>query len=498
LGLLMASSTTVNFNLKDAGYANYADQTITFTLKNVGTDNSDTGSPVIARSSVSAKSDSNGDGSLTVFVNGASDIGTNFDVTLPGGEHVEVIIPSSAADSSIELSTLLVSHQVAGSTPISVTTYDAARNRDNHTGFDDLTSDVTGVLPVANGGTNSSTAAGARTNLDAQQQSDTLDDLGVLSVVPGTGRFIVSDGTGSFEYQTGSQVRDSIGLGETDTPLFSGVDLTGGTLILDADNDTTINATIDDFIFVRIGGTDKLIATTIGLAPFTNNSYDLGTSSSGFRDLYLAGTATVGALDVSDGDITNAGDVNCDEISTDDGSVGLNVNFNGVSGVNKISLADNLANALDITEGSNSYLKFVSTNAGEKIVAGKDIEAAAVTGTDVLATDSLGYGAGNGGTVTQLTSITTAVTLNAICGVITCVSNDYASNQVDTFTLNNTFISPTDIIIVSFQDGHPNLTVSASDVNTQDAQITIKNGTNTAANGVTCKINFAVIKTSTT
>ena len=66
----MPKSTTVNFNLKDAGYANYANQTITFTLKNVGANVSDTGSPVVARSSVSATSDSNGDGSLTVIVTG--------------------------------------------------------------------------------------------------------------------------------------------------------------------------------------------------------------------------------------------------------------------------------------------------------------------------------------------------------------------------------------------------------------------------------------------
>ena len=37
-------------------------------------------------------------------------------------------------------------------------------------------------------------------------------------------------------------------------------------------------------------------------------------------------------------------------------------------------LKDNEASALDITEGSNSYLKFVTTNSGEKIVVGKNID----------------------------------------------------------------------------------------------------------------------------
>ncbi len=42
-----------------------------------------------------------------------------------------------------------------------------------------------------------------------------------------------------------------------------------------------------------------------------------------------------------------------------------------------IKLTDNQASALDITEGANSYLKFVTTNSSEKVVFGKKIEAPA-------------------------------------------------------------------------------------------------------------------------
>jgi len=50
------------------------------------------------------------------------------------------------------------------------------------------------------------------------------------------------------------------------------------------------------------------------------------------------------------------------------------------SAINAIALTDNLASALDIKEASTSYLKFVTTNSGEKIVVGKtlDIDAASV------------------------------------------------------------------------------------------------------------------------
>ena len=50
-----------------------------------------------------------------------------------------------------------------------------------------------------------------------------------------------------------------------------------------------------------------------------------------------------------------------------------NIDFAGSTGNNKINLTDNLANALDIIEGSNSYMKFVTTNSDEKVEFSKSI-----------------------------------------------------------------------------------------------------------------------------
>jgi hypothetical protein len=69
-----------------------------------------------------------------------------------------------------------------------------------------------------------------------------------------------------------------------------------------------------------------------------------------------AAAATVSSLSVSDGNITNAGDVALDTISADGTTIG-------------ITLTDNTAAALDIKEGSNSYLKFDTTNSSELITA---------------------------------------------------------------------------------------------------------------------------------
>ncbi len=104
-----------------------------------------------------------------------------------------------------------------------------------------------------------------------------------------------------------------------------------------------------------------------------------------FGDENLSTTGTLGAgaitgtsLTLTEGNITNAGDINADSLSVDDAAVGLNIDFGGNTTLNKISLTDNLADALNITESSNSYLKFVTANSGEKITLGKKLEAGSV------------------------------------------------------------------------------------------------------------------------
>ncbi len=49
----------------------------------------------------------------------------------------------------------------------------------------------------------------------------------------------------------------------------------------------------------------------------------------------------------------------------------LDIVFGGNTTLNKISLTDNLADALNITQGGNSYIKFVTTDDSEQIVVGK-------------------------------------------------------------------------------------------------------------------------------
>ena len=77
---------------------------------------------------------------------------------------------------------------------------------------------------------------------------------------------------------------------------------------------------------------------------------------------------------MSDQNITNVGDLNCDSVSVDDAAVGLDIVFGGNTGLNNITMTNNLADALSIKDGSNDYIKFVSTTGQEGIEVGKETE----------------------------------------------------------------------------------------------------------------------------
>ena len=77
-----------------------------------------------------------------------------------------------------------------------------------------------------------------------------------------------------------------------------------------------------------------------------------------------------------------------------------------------------------------------------------------IDGADTLLSDgSLGYTAAAQGTVTQLTSKSTAVTLNKSAGRITMNNASLGATTNVTFTLNNSLISANDIVILNIAAG---------------------------------------------
>jgi len=111
-----------------------------------------------------------------------------------------------------------------------------------------------------------------------------------------------------------------------------------------------------------------------------------------------------------------------------------------------------------------------------------------------LNTDKAGYVVGEGGTVTQATSKSTGVTLSKKCGQITMNAAALAADTTVTFTLTNTEVVATDIIILNHVSGG---TAGSYLLNAQagsgSASINVRNITGGALSEAIV-IGFAIIK----
>jgi hypothetical protein len=200
------------------------------------------------------------------------------------------------------------------------------------------------------------------------------------------------------------------------------------------DGTTAGNLTIDSYAAIRAGVTtvsdletgsisaadgtaaatiaDSTGVVTIPSAVLTTADINGGSLDGVTIGAASAAAATVSSLSVSDGNITNAGDVALDTISADGTTIG-------------VSMTDNTAAALDIKEGSNSYLKFDTTNSSELITASQALTVA--TGK-TLTTDTADI---NGGAIDGTTigaASAAAGTFTTIAGTTATLTNAQVTN----------------------------------------------------------------------
>ena len=98
--------------------------------------------------------------------------------------------------------------------------------------------------------------------------------------------------------------------------------------------------------------------------------------------------------------------------------------------------------------------------------------------------------------VTQLTSITTAVTVNALNGVITTVSSTLAADTKTSFTVNNDLVVAGSRILVSVQyDEAANgiAVVGVADITTGSFKVVLSNSYGTAALNNVVKIHYIIL-----
>jgi len=215
-------------------------------------------------------------------------------------------------------------------------------------------------------------------------------------------------------------------------------------------------------------GNLDLIDTTAAAGADTQVQYNNGGSLAGSADL---------TWDNSAKELGVGGDINLD----DGGTYETTVQVVTPTANRTISFPD-ATGTVALVAGSTGQVTY--NNAGAQ--AGGNLSYDATAGT-------FGYGTGRG-TVTQATNKSTGVTLNAPCGAITMNGAALSADTTVSFTLTNTSIAATDLLVLNHVSGG---TAGAYVLNAQaaagSASINVRNIT-AGSLSEAIVIGFAVIK----
>jgi len=221
-------------------------------------------------------------------------------------------------------------------------------------------------------------------NINFGNQNFSISSASSISVTDGSSSTVINStsiNVGNFEFSgnTISTLSGDISIvpsgGDTNITGNLGV---GGNLTVDGDITFRAGSGTGGTITFGDLNTDNIVFNAdlnSNIIPNTNNTYDVGSSSQQWRDLYVARDANINTLKTS-----------------------------------KLSITDNLATAFSIDEGANTYFKITTTNGSEKIYFYKNLE---VTGAVVLTGNITAPNIGDISTLSNLitndTSLVTAI-----------------------------------------------------------------------------------------
>ncbi len=609
------AQTTVNFNLKTAGFSPFASQTLTFILLNAGADKTD--DSVTLPGTVTATSASNGTGSVSLFTNGDSDIDSVFEVVFPNRERSKFIIPADT--SSIHLSDLLVDHVPSGAATQQSSVYAAAIQRANHTGTQALStiSDAGTMAPqnsnsvsISGGSISGVTLTASTANLSDSTDKNLITDAQKAKIdsvangasvtdatsVANAGALMDSemqDGTGaaiksltlpdsttigtfardSLLNKSVSEIKTTLGIVDatsqvnfvplsisfTDINAFLSIadDVAGKMDVGTGDFSLSFAARVDasgtqpvlqkngsagyavsfingDLTLTLNNGTSANFTLATGLDDNKWHTYVITVDRDDNALAYVdnvAQTATAKSVAGKAGDLTNTSPLDIGKVGT---SPGTSISLGNYVALHKDELTASQAAQIyfsadaaltvlaptlmvDLRRADKTFTDVsasglaVTTNGTiifneGRITSISSLDSttigattpAAVTGTNVLATTTLGYKAGSGGTFDQSTGLGTGksktVVLNKATGKITLDGANMSLNGSATFTLTNSTIAANDILVFNHVSGG---TIGGYNFNaiaiSGSAQVTIKNLTGGAV-AESPVISFAVIK----
>lgn len=236
----------------------------------------------------------------------------------------------------------------------------------------------------------------------------TVVDLSSTQTITGdktfTGTVVMSGAVTKTEFADGTAAAPSI--------TFSS-DLDSGIYRIGADN-----------VGIALGGAIEFNLTTVAFSPGASDGSALGTTALMWSDVFLA---SGGVINFNNGNMT----------------------------------ITHSAGVLTLAGGTIAGASLTAPVIG--VATGTSL---AVTGAVTSSGGGIGYATGAGGTVDQLTSKSTAVTLSKLAGAITLHNAALAADAIASFVLTNTFIAATDVLLLNHISGG---TVGAYVLNAQCA-----------------------------
>lgn len=234
-----------------------------------------------------------------------------------------------------------------------------------------------------------------------------------------------------------------------------------------------------------VGTTGTLIATHDSATVANGIDFSSYTISGNFlkaTGFTVTGAGALTATSVTSKVFPGAGTFSAGQIYTD-AALGL-VTIGKTGSVSDYSVATTSGTVLIAVPTGSLNLSFNAVAGGSSFFAGGALSTNATAG--------VGYSTGAGGTVTQLTSRITGVTINKICGAITLFAAAPAVGTWVSFTVINSAVVATDLPKVAVKSGTNTYIAHVTAVAAGSFQISITSIAGTSSDSPV--INFAVMK----